>query len=71
MTLFLQDRFDNSVHSYQVATLVKAQGLEGDDGIGSGSQRRLFLSLALIVSWLLAMAHYKKVNNVVRHVQVC
>ena len=34
-----------------MARLVK-RVLEGDDGCRSGSQRRHFLSLGLIVSWL-------------------
>ena len=44
------------IAAYQVATLVKAQILEGDDGLRSGSQRRHFPSLGLIVHWLLAVA---------------
>ena len=37
--------------------------LLGNDGLWSGSQRRFFPSLALIVSWLLAM-----INSITFHV---
>ena len=41
--------------AYQVATLVKVQVLESDDGSGRDSSEGIFLSLGLIVRWLLAV----------------
>ena len=56
--------------AYQVATLVKAYVLEGNDGRKLGSQQSHFLFSGLTVSWLLAVVVWRP-HTVIFLIFVC